>query len=180
MTPDNQFILSEKDRDEWKAGLEHADARKAFRAPVPMLIPELSVQVSEPVSTCFEGITIPEGFRFEGIFAYKVKKVKSTDIFGNKVTREELTPIGNWCIIIAKLRIDNGEGAGLRLQCMDAGNTVKEFDIRIGEEKNIITLARKHGFHVSNAYQFRKMLDEMFYANFDTLPIIEVSQCNSV
>lgn len=155
MAPDNQFILSEKDRDEWKDGLEHADQMKT---------PKLS--------TC--GITIPEGFRLAGIFAYKVKKVKSVDGYGDKTTREELTPIGNWCIIIAKLRIDNGEGAGLRLRCMDAGNTVKEFDIRIGEEKNIITLARKHGFHVSNAYQFRKMLDEMFYANVHTLPIIEM------
>ncbi|OPY16545.1 MAG: hypothetical protein A4E23_01712 [Methanomethylovorans sp. PtaU1.Bin073] len=37
MAPDNQFILSEKDRDEWKDGLEHADARKAFRAPEPVM-----------------------------------------------------------------------------------------------------------------------------------------------
>jgi len=39
MTPD-RFIMTEKDREEWKEGLEHADATKAFRAPVPMLIPE--------------------------------------------------------------------------------------------------------------------------------------------
>ena len=35
MTPDDRFILSEKDREEWKESLEHADEMKAIRKEVP-------------------------------------------------------------------------------------------------------------------------------------------------
>lgn len=35
MAPDNRFIMTEKDRDEWKEGLELADEMIAIRKDVP-------------------------------------------------------------------------------------------------------------------------------------------------
>lgn len=49
MAPDNRFIMTEKDREEWKEGLEHADAMKAIRAPVPEPVPVSIETRQQPV-----------------------------------------------------------------------------------------------------------------------------------
>lgn len=143
MALEDYITLSEKDREEWKASLERADAVE--------------------LHPCFGGNTTREGFRFDGLYAYKVKKVKSVDAFGNKTTTEKLIPVGSCCVIVARLdAISDADCGGMRLRCITPVGDIKEFDIRVGELDKIITLSRRHGFHVSNGYQFVKMLENQW------------------